>query len=424
MPPTESEIQTALQETQHAGGENYTQSQGKLDPATADTTVSTLSQLQNALDSTADVIEIDSNIYVGTAELDIGTKTLVGDRGWNGSNGPLLYTDAEGNTTGGVGDGRPYSMFYSTATGGTPRLSGLRIRGSRYNTTFTNWTDADVLATAITARGDSLEVDNCDIWGWTWTSIMLQGYSPSDRVTRGSIHHNQLRQSYLIGYGYGVNMWYGAADISHTYFNSQCHSVAGFGWYISDFDVNECVFGPTQRRATVDMHCLEENTSNTSGDDPSATDYGLRAGGDLTVRNSTFAFDTTDQGNDINAIGIRGVPWHSIVNHHNRFTHPQAPPENSGNTQAGYAWRQPNVHGVSGDYNTYDPVVSDGEFTSEWNSYENQFDADNTAWSQDYGASVNLTGETTAPRADLAVNVHDLSGVDIEGADVEVRRID
>ena len=362
-----------------AGGAQY---DGKLHPSNADIEVSTVDGFLNALNGSSDVIAIANDAVLdltGENQIDLGSKTLVSYRGWDGQEGALISTDSRGYY-----GRRPYTLFDS---GGSPRVSGLRIRGARATGGFTRWDYADNLAQAIRLRGSGGEVDNCELFGWTWNAIHLKGDGEST-VTDAEVHHNHIHKSYQLGYGYGINIRRGVGEIHHNYFDEARHAIAGYGWWNSGFVVENNVFGPRQYSHTVDMHCLEENQATARvGDDPDHPDYDLRAGGTMEVRNNTFCMDGALHGGGINAVAIRGVPWDGVWIENNRFAHSQRPPYNSGNNQEGFAWRQVNLN-LSG----WDPIPQDDEgYTLNWNDSDNQFGAPETPWESGYGAPIDLT---------------------------------
>lgn len=376
------EVSGALDSSSIGGGEEYN---GKLDPSNADIEVSTVDGLLNALNGSSDVIAIANDAVLdltGENQLDLGSKTLVSYRGWDGQEGALIHTDSRGY----YGD-RPYTLFDSA---GSPRVTGLRIRGARPNGGFTRWDYDDNLAQGIRLRGSGGEIDNCEFFGWTWNAVHLKGNGEST-ITEAEIHHNHIHKSYQLGYGYGINIRRGFGEIHHNYFDETRHAIGGYGWWNSGFVVENNVFGPRQYSHTVDMHCLEENRATVRvGDDPDHPDYDLRAGGEMRVRNNTFCMDQGLHGGGINAVAIRGVPWDGVWIENNRFAHSQRPPYNSGNDQEGFAWRQVNLN-----LSSWDPIPQDDEgYTLNWNDSDNQFGAPEAPWESGYGAPVDLTGRS------------------------------
>jgi hypothetical protein len=387
MSYSNEEILEALESSSIAGGTEYSEFDGKLDPSEADIEVSTVDGLLDALDGPDDVIAIANDAELdltGQEMLDLGSKTLVSYRGWNGQEGALLYTDSRGYY-----GTRPYTLFYSFDS---PRVTGLRIRGARHDESFTMWDYDDNLARAIMLRGPGGEIDNCEFYGWTWNAVHLKGEG-EDTVTNAEVHHNHIHKSYQIGYGYGVDVWRGFGDIHHNYFEETRHSIVGFGWWNSGYIIENNVFGPRQYSHTVDMHSLEENdATGRAGDNQDDPNYDLRAGGEMQINNNTFTMDESVTGGGLNAIAIRGVPWEGVWIENNRFAHPERPPFNSGNTQEGFAWRQVNLN-LSG----WGDIPQDDEgYTLNWNDSGNQFDAPETPWESGVGAPIALTDPETA----------------------------
>ncbi|WP_336344820.1 hypothetical protein [Halalkalicoccus ordinarius] len=373
-------VSEAVESSPIGGGNGYG---GGLHPSDADTEVSTADGLLSALDGSSDVIAIANDAVIdltGENQIDLGSKTLVSYRGRNGQEGALIRTDSRGYY-----GRRPYTLFDS---GGSPRVSGLRIRGARATGGFTRWDYDDNLAQAIRLRGPGGEIDNCELFGWTWNTVHLKG-DGEGTVTEAEVHHNHIHKSYQRGYGYGITIRRGFGEIHHNYFDETRHTIAGYGWWNSGFVVENNVFGPRHYSHPIDMHCLEENQATARvGDNPNDPDYDLRAGGEMRVRNNTFCMDRRTQGGGINAIAIRGVPWDGVWVENNRFAHSQRPPYNSGNDQEGFAWRQVNLN-LSG----WDPIPQDDEgYTRNWNDADNQFGAPDTPWESGYGAPVNLVG--------------------------------
>jgi hypothetical protein len=381
MVETDEEILEALEFSPIGGGTAYTEAAGKLDPADADIEVSSVEGLQDALEGPEDIIAIENDAELdltGIEMLDLQSKTLVSYRGWDDQEGALLYTDSAGY----FGD-RPYTLFYSF---GSPRVTGLRIRGARYDEEFTQWDYDENLARAIMLRGPGGEVDNCEFWGWTWNAVHLKGEG-EDTVTEAEVHHNHIHQAYQIGYGYGIDIWRGFGDIHHNYFNETRHAIDGFGWWNSGYVVENNIFGPSHYSHTVDMHSLEENDAQGRvGDDQDDPDYDLRAGGTMEIYRNTFTMDEATHGGGINAIAVRGVPWDGVWIENNEFAHPERPPYNSGNTQEGFAWRQVNLE-LSG----WDPIELDDEgYTLNWNDSDNLFGWPDIDWVPETGAPIDL----------------------------------
>lgn len=368
---TDAGIRSAIKGHEVGGGDGWTPD---LHPADADREVSTLSGLKSALSSSAGTIaiadgaEIDvSNEHMG---INLRNKRLVSYRGWDGRSGGLLYSTRRGY----VGtDNRPFTPMYSEER--DPQVHGLRIRGADHDrTTFRPARDAsgnqvyrDTLARAIMLRGSGGRVSNCEIWGWPWTCVHLKGRD--SRITYGEVDHCLQYRSPQIGYGYGTDVWRGVGNIHHNYFNEVRGAIDGFGFYNSGYEVHRNIFGPTNYRHAVDMHCLVENKSHASTTDPTHPRWALRAGGKMDVHHNQFCFNRSNRNTGINAIAIRGVPWDYIDIKDNWFLHSRRPPTNTANRQTGEAWRQINVTSTS--YGTV-PLDSRG-FTPNFRDSGNEF---------------------------------------------------
>jgi hypothetical protein len=153
---TNEEVLDALEFSPIAGGEAYTEASGKLHPSKADIEVDSAESLQDALDGPEEIIAIENDAEIdltGIEMLDLESKTLVLYRGWDGQEGAPLYTDSAGYFR-----DRPYTRFYSY---GSPRVTGLRIHGARYDEEFTQWDYNENLARAIMLRGPGGEATCC-----------------------------------------------------------------------------------------------------------------------------------------------------------------------------------------------------------------------------------------------------------------------
>lgn len=124
-----------------------------------------------------------------TVTFDQNDITIASDRGTNGAPGALLE-----RTTGGNGNDSPLIRL----TGQAARVTGFWLKGPR-DDQF-NPSDSGPQATAIQAEGNSCEIDNCEIFGWSTQAISVncprsygrereQSYP---RISNCSIHDNML----------------------------------------------------------------------------------------------------------------------------------------------------------------------------------------------------------------------------------------
>jgi hypothetical protein len=379
MAYTDSQIRSALEVSPIAGGDAYTPAQGKLDPRTADVEVSTVRGLKNAITGNGRVIAVADGSYDMTGEqIEIGDDTIVGYRGWNGSDGAYFHTNSGGR----MGPFRYYRMFHIRGSG---RLSGIQMHGHDPYNSFARGDYDTHLACAVKIRGRNAEVDNVRAWGFPWNSI--HGHGTASRIATANIHHNHLYRNYQIGYGYGVDFWRGWGHVHHNYLNGQRHSIDGFGHWNCGYLCENNIFGPEQYSHTVDMHCLTENRASNSSD-PNSRTYHLRAGGKMVIRNNTFCFTNT------NAIGLRGFPYEGIEIYNNRFAHRSRPSRNPNTHRGTHVWYANNMNwsGVS----RYPPKNSEG-YPANWTDRNNQFGANASNYSSEYGAPLNIYNPPATP---------------------------
>lgn len=212
------------------GGKGYAASVRK-----GDFTVRNLDELLDALSKAKagqtvfipgeTTIDLTAQIYVEQLVLKVpGGVTLAGDRGWQGSKGALLSSDAL------------KTPVMIQIMGPDARVTGLRIRGpnpKRYlghhqrafgtgggkNEYYYKFPTSDGIRTDH-AR---LEVDNCEISGFAHAAIyLLKGKGHQ-------IHHNYIHHCQYKGLGYGVCHDRASSVIEQNLFNWNRHSIAGTG---------------------------------------------------------------------------------------------------------------------------------------------------------------------------------------------------
>lgn len=404
---SDQQILDALTTVEHAGGEQYA---NKLHPSDADVVVSTRGEFRDALSGSYNSVGIEpgASISLSDGGYDIGSKTIIGDRGWNGSPGPLLYTTTNGyDSSSPMGSSRPHTVLYSN---GNPRITGIRLRGADYDRS-TNFYPPDSqggdyrseLATGYKNLRGSVEIDNCEIYGFAWCQIVLRGGN-------GHIHHNHIHTAPKMGYGYGVNLWetYSPTyvDFHHNYSNYCRHVVNGRGPWDLSYDAYQNIIGPNHANHIFDMHCLAEN-----GLDRSSTRsdrwYGLRAGGRMNIFENSICnigYDIYYNSSSGNVIDIRGEPWDSVNIYNNYFAHENEPTYNESNSSSREAYKQSNTRDSSWGY-----LAGPGEFTDNYNTYNNKFDMANTSYEAGYGADVDIASGGAVGH-DLTVNAVEEGG--------------
>jgi hypothetical protein len=237
--------------------------------------------------------------------------TLASDRGHEGSRGAVIYSDAHATSP------------LIRALGSGVRVTGLWIRGptpgwhiEHHRRSFTRNADGGFAyhdgegprgghpyyyrfpsSTGIMTRSDDLEVDNCEISGWT-RGIWL-------RESHGHhIHHNYIHHCQFHGLGYGVAHATASSLIEYNLFDANRHSIAASGHPGEGYEARHNVELHVARSFPFDMHGGRDRRDGTD-----------IAGTWLRIHNNQFR--ATDQ----RAIGIRGRPEERSFVHNNWFYH-------------------------------------------------------------------------------------------------------
>ncbi|MDA1264080.1 MAG: hypothetical protein O2816_03255 [Planctomycetota bacterium] len=172
------------------------------------------------------VIDLTGMVFIEALVLELpGGVTLASDRGVEGSPGALLFSDALLT--------RPLIRV----TGDDARLSGLRLQGPdaerrldhhRRAYQGTRERDPDYYyglptSDGIETRASRLEVDGCELAGWSHAGVFLRG------GTGHRVHHNFIHHCQRQGLGYGVCLDLAEAEITHNLFDWNRHSIAATG---------------------------------------------------------------------------------------------------------------------------------------------------------------------------------------------------
>lgn len=222
--------------------------------------------------------------------------TLASGRGKAGSEGALLF--AIGNRT-----------FASTphllrASGPGVRVTGLRIRGPDPHVGVSSYGLPN--SRGISCFGhDFLEVDNCELWGWSHAAIFL---SNSEHAY---IHHNYIHHNLRKGLGYGVSHdWASVSLIEGNYFDANRHSIAGSGRAGQSYEARYNIVGPCaysmEGGHSFDMH---------GGSSWTPKDLSCPAGDVINIHHNTF-MQTCQE-----AVRVRGNPRVGATITHNRLAH-------------------------------------------------------------------------------------------------------
>ena len=265
-----------------------------------------LSALQNA--RSGDVIYVEGNANIDMSghfnvQVPAGV-TIASNRGENGAAGGRIYQNRLTTDTSPAEYWPP--LFKPSGAGA--RFTGLRIEGPDKTT---NAPDARCAIHAYYW----MEVDNCEIWGWSHAGIVAL-YRPgdvSDMKNGGYFHHNHIHHCQMSGLGYGIVMSDGAVSlIEANYFDYCRHAIAGDGIAGEGYEARYNICGPNATSHIFDMH----GKPNPSGS-------GTIAGDTIRIHHNTFM--ATEPLHAF-PVCIRGVPRDGAYIDHNWFYYTQAPP--------------------------------------------------------------------------------------------------
>lgn len=263
------------------GGSDY---DGLVQPSAATYTVSTESELVNALGSASsgDVVYVDGSAEINLGSTDITVPsgvTLASDRGVDGAAGGHIYTTAVVWPLVYVSDGA--------------RVTGLRVSGPSYS--YREY-DSDEVDMGLRVTGSNVEIDNNEIYGFTHASVRPAGDT--------HVHHNHIHHNPMDGLGYAVSTTSGHPIIEYNRFNYNRHSIASGGG--NGYTARYNYFGPDAVDHVMDMH---------------------RPGGEtIEIHHNTVEAVTHVQDNgQTESVAVRGTPSDVADVHGNWFYNPNEP---------------------------------------------------------------------------------------------------
>jgi hypothetical protein len=230
-------------------------------------------------------IDCTARVYIEELVLQVPAGvTLAGNRGENGSQGALLYSDAL------------KTPVLIRATGPDVRITGLRIRGpnpkrylDHHHRSFAEGRGHGYYykfptSAGINTQHPHLEVDNCDISAFGAAGIQLRGGD------RHHIHHCFIHHCQYNGLGYGVSHDVASSLIERNLFDFNRHSIAGTGRPGCGYEARHNVELGTSLSHCFDMHGGRDRKDGTD-----------IAGTRIIIHHNTFRAPE-------HAVVIRGVP--------------------------------------------------------------------------------------------------------------------
>jgi len=252
------------------------------------------------------VIDLTARIYIEEVVLNVPQGvTLAGNRGHGSSKGALFTSDSL------------KTPVMIRASGPDVRITGLRIQGpnpkrymEHHRRSFGEGGEGHKYyyklptSNGITTKYPRLEVDNCEISGFSHAGIYLM------TAEGHHIHHNYIHHCQYQGLGYGVCHDTASSLIEHNLFNWNRHSIAGTGRPGNSYVARHNIELGISLSHCFDMHGGRDRKDGTD-----------IAGTSIEIYNNTFRSQQTP-------IVIRGVPEDKCEVRHNWFT------EHSGSLEA------------------------------------------------------------------------------------------
>ena len=253
--------------------------------------VSTKAELKNALASatSGQIIYVSPSAQIDlTGEINLAVPagvTLAGNRGHDGSPGPLIYTTT--TTT--------YPSLFLIRNKNV-RFTGIRFKGPSYNAYNT---------VGLNLQADNIEVDNCEIYDWSNSGVHIMN------AKNAYIHHNNIHHVQLQGLGYPVCLNNATALIEGNRFDYYRHAIAGHGNPGTGYEARYNWVGPNAISHAFDMHggtdyCPKLGTCTQM--------QIIQAGDYLNIHHNTFMLTNWD------AIKVRGIASQYVNVHDNWFT--------------------------------------------------------------------------------------------------------
>lgn len=155
----------------------------------------------------------------------------------------------------------------------------------------------------ICEKYHNLQVDNCEIWGWTYGIELVSSLE-------ARIHHNYIHHCLSAGLGYGISHRETASSIIEAnLFNANRHSIAGSGDYGQKYTAKYNIVGPNGTGHAFDMHC-----SDLCGGTKKDPCRPCQAGDLILISQNTFYISK------VPSIKIRGKPTNKAIIANNKLT--------------------------------------------------------------------------------------------------------
>jgi len=237
------------------------------------------------------------NLYPPRFEIPSGV-TLMGDGTRFGQDGATIFVTEDVNDE--------VFRIYSGA-----RITGLKIKGPQ--------NDSELIGIhAYNSPGDTIIIDNCELWGWNLAAVRNRGDSTNNSIKNNMIIRNNYFHDNVHNSGYGIATAFNTYTlIEYNQFKNNKHDISSAGKYGCDyiFRYNISVMqwlNPIlmEKGCSVDIHGwpFDENI------EPNIRKKNRQAGSRVEIYGNHFK----DEGN-YEVIQIRGIPEFYVQIYDNSF---------------------------------------------------------------------------------------------------------
>ena len=278
------------------GGKGYNRYVARKDYA-----VKTYDELLSALKQAT----VGQVVYIANdAELNLAGKdklvipagvTLASGRGQDSSQGALLYTNDLAASPMILADGNNIRVTGLRLRGPDPQRRTEQMRELHSQGRYYSIPNSD----GIICEHPDLEVDNCELWGFSHAAVFLKS-----GASKAHIHHNYIHHNQRSGLGYGVCLDQANALIECNLFDWCRHHIAGTGRPGTSYEARYNFVLENANSHSFDMHGGADRNDGTD-----------IAGDSILIHHNTFLASS------VPAIVIRGRPTKSAEIHHNLFVH-------------------------------------------------------------------------------------------------------
>ncbi len=224
--------------------------------------------------------------------------TVAGNRGYKGEKGPMLFSN----------EMKTAPLFKTGGEG--VRFTGLIIAGPD-----TNKRTEELIKLAeehnyykipfsrgIQSEYGYLEVDNCELYGWSHAAILIQTFT-KNKIDHNFIHHCYIHHNQRRGLGYGICLDNATALIEANIFDYNRHSIAGTGRIETSYEACYNLVLENANGHAFDMHGgADRKEKNTI------------AGSYIYIHHNDFKLKSNP------SFLIRGVPFEKAVIYNNAFS--------------------------------------------------------------------------------------------------------